>query len=171
MNRKLISIIHVLTLITTLINLVFLIEITRNPDLRDFLYFNKELPSNYSNLEKIHMQEVKILFIVSLVVNMGLLFLTKKYYRLINFKLTGYLLLIFSSLVVLFSLISFQSFFTNFHLLIFNSSNWLLPSNSILIQTYPLSYFKNLTLIIFGILVLMAIFMIKFKNIDVIKNI
>ena len=120
------------------------------------------------------MQGVKNLAINSLLINLILLipsvYLLKK--KKINLKLSGCIGLIITSILLIFSLF-FQTFFNYFHLIFFNSTNYILPSNSRLIQDYPLIYFRNIFLIILGILTIENTILInlkKLKNINQLKN-
>jgi len=174
MKKILLAILISLLLIITTINIVFLIETTKDKPLREFFYSSKELPEVYSEKEKTHMQGVKNLAINSLLINLILLipsvYLLKK--KKINLKLSGCIGLIITSILLIFSLF-FQTFFNYFHLIFFNSTNYILPSNSRLIQDYPLIYFRNIFLIILGILTIENTILInlkKIKNINQLKN-
>ncbi len=144
MKKLIASIFLVIFIILTTLNIIFFIEITQNKDLKEF-YLGNELPDNYSEKEKIHLQEVKALTNLSLLLNLislGIVLSLKNP----NIKKTGNSLIIISILLFIGAL-SFQTFFRHFHLLFFNSNNWLLPSSSTLIQTYPLDFFRNRFLI------------------------
>ena len=153
MKKLLLNISLFIFIILTVFNLIFLIETARNKDLSQFYYQNKELPNNYLQIEKTHMQEVKHLANVSLGINLiflvSLLILSKS--SKLDLKKVGISLLIFSAILII-STFSFLELFTKFHLLFFNSINWLLPENSILIQTYPLSYFAKIFILIITII-------------------
>ncbi len=149
---KLIGFILIFFIILTTLNLTFLVEISKDQELNNFYFKGNELSNNYSELEKIHMQEVKSLVNISLIINLLLLsslFFLKKP----NYKQIGISLISISILLFIFSL-SFQTFFHNFHLLIFNSENWVLPAESKLIGDYPLNYFRNKFLLINSVILL-----------------
>ncbi|MBT3416721.1 DUF1461 domain-containing protein [Candidatus Woesearchaeota archaeon] len=140
------NILITIIIILTILNLTFLIETTKNQDLKNYYYHGEELSDDYIEKEKIHMREVKDLINISLIINAILLFLLKIKGNT-DYKKIGKYLVIFSISSYI-AAIFFQQFFHGFHQIIFNSNNWLLPANSELIQTYPSSYFKNIFIII-----------------------
>jgi len=143
MKNTLLSLSIIVFVILTPLNVIFFTEIVKNEDLREFYLKNKELPDNYLEKEKIHMQEVKHLTNISMLLNLislaPIIFLRKER---VNKKLIGISLTI-TSILLLICAIAFENFFTTFHRIFFNSENWILPSNSILIQTYPLTFFRS----------------------------
>ncbi len=163
MQKLILQISIILFILLTLINSIFFIEILQNNDLKGF-YLGKELPDNYSEKETIHMQEVKTLTNISLSLNiislLAIAFLRK---TKINLKTTGKALIIISILLTL-GAISFKKFFHYFHILFFNSENWLLPASSILIQTYPLTFFRGRFLSLITILLLLGIYFLKKRH-------
>jgi len=164
MKKILYSILIFLLLFTTTINLVFLIEISKDKELKDFFYSSEQLSEDYSQKEKTHMQEVKDLVIKSLIFNLILIIIFLIVNKKINFKHVGYTGLILSGILLIASL-SFQAFFHNFHLLFFRSTNWLLPANSVLIQNYPANYFQTIFLTIIFLLVIENIILIKINKV------
>ena len=70
---KLIGFILIFFIILTTLNLTFLVEISKDQELNNFYFKGNELSNNYSELEKIHMQEVKSLVNISLIINLLLL--------------------------------------------------------------------------------------------------
>ncbi|MBT3690998.1 DUF1461 domain-containing protein [Candidatus Woesearchaeota archaeon] len=142
MKKVILSIALILFIILTVLNIVFFVEISKNKDLKDF-YMGKELPDNYSEREKLHMEEVKSLTNISLVLNLIslsiIIFLRK---TKINFKKIGNTLIIISILFFVGALF-YKTFHHYFHLIMFRTDTWLLPSESILIKTYPLEFFKS----------------------------
>jgi integral membrane protein (TIGR01906 family) len=146
----------VIFIILTTLNLIFFTEIIKNNDLREFYFENKELPDNYLEIEKVHMVEVKTLTNISLLINLVSLALILTAKKKIDSKKTG-IALITISILFLIAAISFQKFFHQFHLLFFNSNNWLLPAEATLIQTYPLEFFRNRFLLFTGITLLSGI--------------
>ncbi|MBT6995699.1 DUF1461 domain-containing protein [Candidatus Woesearchaeota archaeon] len=155
------NILITILIILTILNLTFLTEISKNEDLNNFYYNNQELSEDYSNKEKTHMQDVKDLINTSITIN-ALLFLTFLIKKTTNYKKVGKYLII-TSLFLYVAAIFFQQFFHNFHLLFFNNNNWLLPSTSKLIQTYPLTYFRNIFLIINTIYLILGAFLNKLR--------
>ena len=94
MKKVLASIFLIIFVILTGLNLIFFIEIYQNKDLKEF-YLGAELPSDYSEKEKIHMEEVKILTNIPLLLN--LIFLVAiLLFRNPDFKKTGKSLIIIS---------------------------------------------------------------------------
>ena len=155
---KIINLTLTILIILSILNTTFLFEISKNQDLSKFYYKGEELPNNYIEKEKIHMQEVKDLVNFSLVLNLLFLIATLILVRNTtpNMKTLGKIL-IFIAFLLFLGAISFQQFFHNFHLLVFNSENWLLPASSILIQTYPLIYFQTRFIIITSIILVLGI--------------
>lgn len=167
MKKILYSILIFLLLFITTTNLIFLIEISKDKALKDFFYNSEQLPDDYSQKEKIHMQEVKDLIIKSLIFNLILIIIFLIINKKIDFKHAGYMGLIITTILLILSL-SFQTFFHNFHLIFFNSTNWLLPANSILIQNYPINYFQTVFITIIILLIIENIILI---NINKVKKI
>jgi integral membrane protein (TIGR01906 family) len=155
------NILITILIILTILNSTFLIEIYKNDDLNKFYYNNQELSEDYSQKEKIHMQEVKNLINTSLIVNISL-FLIFLINQKTNYKKIGKYLII-TSLFFYIATIFFQQLFHNFHLIFFNGNNWLLPPTSKLIQTYPETYFRNIFLTINTIYLVLGIFLNKLK--------
>ena len=67
---KLINISLTIFLLLTISASIVLIEFSKNQDLSNLYFKNIELPDNYSEREKLHMQEVKSLTNLSLVLNL-----------------------------------------------------------------------------------------------------
>ncbi len=158
MKKTIFSISLIIFIILTILNVVFFVEISKNKDLKDF-YLGKELPDNYSEREKVHMQEVKSLTNLSLIINLIslsiIIFLRK---TKINFKKTGNTLIIISILLFLGALF-YKEFHHYFHLLVFRTDTWLLPSSSLLIKTYPLEFFRNRFILINSLIFLTGLFL------------
>jgi integral membrane protein (TIGR01906 family) len=167
------NILITIIIILTILNLTFLIETTKNQDLKNYYYFGDELSDDYIEKEKTHMKEVKDLINISLIINAALLFSLLAIKEKTNYKKIGKYLISFSSISYI-AAIFFQQFFHNFHLILFNSNNWLLPADSKLIQNYPLEYFRNIFLTINTIYLILGIFFQSkttiFKNIIKFKN-
>tara|TARA_Y100000310_G_C20695761_1_gene825589 strand:- start:3175 stop:3666 length:492 start_codon:yes stop_codon:yes gene_type:complete len=160
MKKTITQIILTIFIILTILNSIFFIEILKNQDLKEFYFQDKELSDEYLEKEKIHMQEVKDLTINSFIFNLLLLiplFFLKNY---ISLKQTG-ISLITISIIFFIAAIFFKQFFHNFHLIFFNSTNWLLPSNSKLIQTYPLTFFRNRFILFNSINLIIGLILIK----------
>lgn len=162
MKKLLLNISLFIFIILTVFNSIFLTETIRNQDLSKFYFKGEELPIIYSEIEKIHMQEVKHLVNMSIGANLILLAAVIILSRNSKLRLreVGISLLIFSLTMIILSL-SFIELFTEFHLLFFNSDNWLLPENSILIQTYPLDYFAKIFVLIITIIACIGIILAR----------
>jgi uncharacterized membrane protein len=152
MKKLITQIILTIFIILTILNSIFFIEILKNQDLKEFYFQDKVLSNEYLEKEKIHMQEVKDLTINSVIFNLLLLIPLFFLKNNIFSKQLG-ISLITISIIFFIAAIFFKQFFHNFHLIFFNSTNWLLPTNSKLIQTYPLTFFKN-RFILFNFLIL-----------------
>ncbi|GEM_PF-3423997 len=61
-------------------------------------------------------------------------------------------------LLFVLSLTAFNTFFTGFHKIFFSQGNWQFPLDSILIQTYPEQFWKNITLQWIVLFVVQAVF-------------
>ncbi|HLD73072.1 MAG TPA: DUF1461 domain-containing protein [Candidatus Nanoarchaeia archaeon] len=117
-----------------------------------------ELNLNYTALEISHLDDVKkviqeadYLFYLSLVIVAGMIL----YYLKDRFKLKKLLLwggittTAVMGIILLWGIISFNSSFTIFHQIFFPQGNWQFPTDSLLIQTFPLEFFIEISLFIF----------------------
>ncbi len=120
---------------------------------------NKErLDLNYTSLELSHLGDLKkimhwadYLFYFSLMIVAGMLL----YYLKDRFKLKKLLLwggittTAVSGIIILLAIISFNSSFTVFHQIFFPQGNWQFAADSLLIQTFPLEFFIEISFFIF----------------------
>ena len=117
-------------------------------------YFNgkEELNFNYTEVEVIHLNDVKFLINLSriIVYALGILILL---ILIIDRDISGILIIsgiITIGIIILLFLIDFNFLFTKFHEILFMNDYWLLSNNTLLIQTYPMeffiSFFKRLIL-------------------------
>lgn len=160
--RKLLSVILVVFVLLSVVSVVFLEEVFRNKDLREFYFFGKELNDNYLEKEKVHMDEVKNLVNIVLLFDLLLIFVLLKFNK-VDLKLSGKIL-VFISVILFFGALNFDRFFWNFHLVFFNSDNWLLPADSLLIKTYPFNYFRNMFIFIDIVYLIIGFYLIdRFK--------
>ena len=117
-------------------------------------YFNnkEELNFNYTEVEVIHLNDVKFLINLSriIVYALGILILL---ILIIDRDISGILIIsgiITIGIIILLFLIDFNFLFTGFHKILFTNNYWLLSNNTLLIQTYPMeffiSFFKRLIL-------------------------
>jgi integral membrane protein (TIGR01906 family) len=137
----------------------------------------QNLTINYTNAEISHLQDVKgiitgerFLFIGSYLVVI-LVFALNMKDRSFAKKLLrkgGFTTLIVMGIVLLSLIFGFNTIFTLFHQVFFPQGNWLFSPDSLLIQTFPLDFFTNISLIIFVQTVILASFFIGvsylFKN-------
>jgi len=127
------------------------------------------LTGNLTQLEQSHLMDVKIVisqvnFIFYLLLFSCLLILLYSYSNRILLKqlflyggITTFSLIFLFFLLIIFN---FEGMFSLFHQVFFPQGNWIFPQNSFLIQTFPLSFFVNLTLKIVGITLVLASFLI-----------
>jgi len=117
-------------------------------------YFNgkEELNFNYTEVEVIHLNDVKFLINLSriIVYALGILILL---ILIIDRDISGILIIsgiITIGIIIILFLIDFNFLFTKFHEILFMNDYWLLSNNTLLIQTYPMeffiSFFKRLIL-------------------------
>ena len=157
-----------LILITATLQFFFYQEIQKNTEINDFFTQDKQLTS-YSQQEIIHLQEVKTLFINSLtaiiIFLLLLIFLTLKLSKqdLMKYSFHGFILTI--AVILSLFLFKFDTVFIKFHEMFFSGSNWLLSSDSLLIQQYPQEYFQSMFKKIISIIILTSIiFAISLKR-------
>ena len=165
MKKTITSVFITLLLILIIINLVFLVEINKDKNLNKFFYKGEELSNDYTEKEKIHMEEVKDLVIKGLITILALtilIIILKPNSKIL--ETSGYLGILLTGLFI-FSSIFFQTFFHYFHIISFNSTNWLLPIDSKLIQDYPFVYFRNIFLVITGLLAISSTILINNQKI------
>ncbi len=170
MKSTYINISAIIFIILTVLNPTTLIELSKNQDISNFYYKNIELPDNYTQKEKEHMQDVKNLVNFSVFLNIIFLITTiilPKYSKP-NLKIIGNTLITLPIISIIISSISYQFVHDVFHAIFFTSNTWLFPADSILIQTYPLTYFRNIFLLITGILLVLGLIIrfIIFKRIQ-----
>ncbi len=63
----------------------------------------------------------------------------------------------FVTIILLFLLIDFNSVFILFHRLFFSQGNWQFTADSLLIQTFPLEFFIEMAVKIFGLALVLAL--------------
>lgn len=148
----------------------------------EFLIFQKTLSDDFTNNEKNHMRDVRLIF------NMlkGLALLTILYYvtyfvqiktkyktqkhktknekikqelknmmKIVkNIKTGSIISLIIIIFLAIITTINFSESFQIFHKVFFPQGNWMFPQNSLLITLYPQSFFINITQTIFLITII-----------------
>lgn len=129
-----------------------------------FLEGKEELAVGFTELEASHLSDVKqvvhyvnyVFYILLLAVTVLITSYTKNKYflfQLLNIagKVTVLAMLFLGSLTLLF----FDFVFALFHKIFFPQGNWLFPAGSIIIQTFPLEFFVQISRNIF----LLALFL------------
>jgi uncharacterized membrane protein len=109
--------------------------------------FSQELDVDFSDDEKAHMKDVRnlvlmqqLIFIVLLVVFFVLVY--KRKIKLNHIKKSTSIISFIGFLCLIASL-SFNTFFKLFHLMFFPQGNWQFASESLMIQVYQQSFFRN----------------------------
>lgn len=136
----------------------------------DFVRGITENPAlNYTAGELSHLEDVKnvmnsveyvflfsfLMVIIIIGINIKNKLMLKKL-----FLCGGIATVVLVGLILLFSWISFNSSFTTFHKIFFPLGNWQFPESSLLIQTFPIDFFINISLIIFLQAILLGIIFI-----------
>jgi len=147
------SFIILITIFLTIINFCFLFEFYNNEDLRDFYYKQELLDNKFSEIEVSHLEDVKDLSVKLLIINLILIvvsfFVVKDANRILD-------LLFFLVLILFIIVIFFDYFFFNIHYLLFDNLNWQLSESSLLLQTYPMSYFRSMFIMILALFILFS---------------
>lgn len=116
-----------------------------------------------------HMFDVRLLIIIASILFLitNILLLNKKFKPMIKEKfdkqILKKILIVFNTICIL-SIIFFNIFFTLFHKILFPQGNWQFPHNSLLIQTYPESFFIWMFVIILLIINTFSILLILTKK-------
>lgn len=164
---KLTNISLTILLLLTILNIITLIEFSKDQDIKNFYYKSIELPNNYSQREKTHMQEVKDLVNFSIVLNILFLITTLVLlkYEKPNLKTVGKALIIIPIISTFATIIlPYQLIHDKIHLLLFKTDTWLLPVGSTLTNNYPLAYFQNKFLLINIIYLVLGIIIRLFQK-------
>ncbi|MBU0457541.1 MAG: DUF1461 domain-containing protein [Nanoarchaeota archaeon] len=186
MNKKVFLIIFCISLPLLLLLIsykttIYFSDLTLNQEkTMNFLNDNEDLTLNYTAKEVSHLQDVKKVMISVNYLFYFFLSLTtliiiyhrndlEEIKRLIRFGgITTVLLILF---IIMTSIISFNYSFTVFHQIFFPQGNWIFPFDSLLIQTFPLSFFIYISRTIFlqalllGSLFIFVSFYLKNENI------
>ncbi len=145
----------------------------------DYLQNKESLQLNYTTSELSHLQDVKKVMGATNLIFYGILFVIlvilaysfrdkKQFTRLLRWG--GIATIIFVLIILLAILISFNYTFTLFHQLFFPQGNWLFSADSLLIQTFTIEFFINLSYIIFlqtlswGIILIIISWLLKTKK-------
>ena len=125
-----------------------------------------ELPDNYTSLEVSHMQDVKgvmgggdIAFYALLVITTLIITRYKKEWKITRklLRYGGRTTVVLLLGLLLFSVVAFNYLFSLFHAILFPQGNWMFPTDSLLIQTFPLDFFINTSTTIFSLTLLFGI--------------
>ena len=160
-------------------------------------YFNDKvkMPENYTDAEISHMQDVKkvlrlvkylfyvLLLIITLIItyfrndinwnerkNQNINKINKKEMYSKLFKYGGIATLSSIGFLFLISSVAFNFVFSLFHKIFFPQGNWQFPTDSLLIQTFPYSFFSSISIIIliqtviFGIFFIVLSFYLQYDN-------
>ncbi len=112
-----------------------------------------ELLSDYTAAEQSHLQDVQkvfqgvdyIFFFFFLLIVIILLYSIKNRPQLSKLCLYGGIsTVVFTGLILIIIVFSFESSFTLFHTIFFPQGNWTFPIESLLIQTFPLEFFISI---------------------------
>jgi uncharacterized membrane protein len=131
----------------------------------NFIFCNGEEPIELGEKEVSHLIDVKILFQFLKAIWALLLLLVFG----INRKLkigkvrTGVYLLIIS-LLSLIIIPFFNFFFSNVHKLFFKNQSWIFPVDSLILQVFPMIYFKTFFIILISISLLIGLILVLFKK-------
>ncbi len=154
--KILFSIILIVFLLLFSFKLVMLFTSFTPPQQSWLNYFSgNDVPDGYERLEVLHMQDVKqvldvvdYLFYILLVILVY--FFSKKEYRDFRFlRKLAIIKIVGGGLFFLFSILFFDFLFTWFHKIFFPQGNWQFPAGSLLIATFPLDFFVNISRNIF----------------------
>jgi integral membrane protein (TIGR01906 family) len=143
----------------------------------NYLQGKNELNINYTESEQSHLQDVqKVMNFIDYLFYFSLLVITLiiTYYKKDKQQLkklffyAGITVILVVGIILLLSLLNFNSSFTLFHKIFFPQGNWIFPLNSLLIQTFPLQFFTSIsrnifitTLILGIIFILLSKWLIK----------
>ena len=138
---------------------LFFTDLTEEQDNTiQYLQNKEELQLNYTSEELSHLQDVKkvmrkadyVFYVLLLLATISLTHHKKNKEQLQKlFKYGGITTLSFVGVLFLISIISFTTSFTFFHQLFFPQGNWQFAADSLLIQTFPISFFIQAAFIIF----------------------
>ena len=138
---------------------IFNTEIKNYPELNNFFKYDQSLPGEYSEQEIIHLHEVRdlvknlnsilVMGIILLILSLISLSIRNKKSIPSALYYGGFITTTLCFIIIAFVLINFDLFFLLFHKLFFNTSNYILSSNSKLIQTFPSYFWSKISLKIF----------------------
>ena len=145
-------------------------DLTENQqETMNFLENKQELNLNYTSSEISHLKDVKgvmnfidYLFYLSLIIiTLIITYYKKNKKQLIKlFRYGGITTLISMGIILFLSLFAFNTTFTIFHQIFFPQGNWLFPTNSLLIQTFPIEFFIGISVRMFGLGILLGMVLV-----------
>ena len=113
----------------------------------------------FSENEKMHMNDVKILVNNAIIFNYSLILVFVVLLLILvrlsenTLKNLGFVFLFGGALTIIlflfFAMAPFTGLFTNFHLIFFQQGNWLFPADSPIITLFPFGFFYDISLKIF----------------------
>tara|TARA_Y100000310_G_scaffold338405_1_gene427968 strand:- start:1322 stop:1873 length:552 start_codon:yes stop_codon:yes gene_type:complete len=130
----------------------------------DFLQ-GERLLLNYTVSEESHLEDVKgvmkfgdyLFYLSLLIVTLILTYHRKKKEEVKKlFFYGGITTIAFLLLMLIFSIINFDVVFTYFHQIFFPQGNWMFPSDSLLIQTFPREFFVSFSQMIFRVSLILS---------------
>ncbi len=142
---------------------------TNQQETFDFLH-GGEMGLEYTESEVSHLEDVRDIMTKTNVTFYGLLLILsllytakrKRAWRLLHYG--GRATVGFTSVLLLFAVISFTTLFRYFHELFFPQGNWQFSTESLLIQTFPLSFFIEISTNIFLLTLVLGIVFIVGGN-------
>lgn len=107
----------------------------------------------FTEIEKIHMKDVKILVLISFLLFLLSLFFIVYFRKNLKrdvLKISAVTTIIFVISLIGFSLTNFDEAFTLFHRILFRNNYWLLDPDTLLIRLFPEEVFMKLAYVWFG---------------------
>ena len=141
-------------------------DLTENQEQTTNFLKGEELNLNYTSSEVSHLEDVKgvmsfndYLFYFSLLVCTFIITYYKRNKEQLKrlLKFGGIVTLVSIGIILLFALFTFNSTFTIFHKIFFPQGNWIFPTDSLLIQTFPIEFFMGISMKIFGLSLIIGI--------------
>ncbi|BAL80943.1 lipoprotein intramolecular transacylase Lit [Caldisericum exile] len=121
-----------------------------------------------SEIEKIHMKDVKFLILLALLILVFALvtvLVFRRELKKIIIREAGIVTLGIVAIIVIFSLINFDFAFIIFHRILFTNNFWLLDPSTLLIKLFPEKVFMVLAYIWFGITLFLSLIITVFVSV------
>jgi len=119
-----------------------------NENILNYFQNKEELKFDFTEEESIHLKDVKSLIFKLNIILIILTILTILILILNKEPISKQLIIsgsITIAITLILSIINYQILFTTFHKLLFTNNYWLLPRETLLIQTYPSEFFINIS--------------------------